>query len=79
MNLELELCSAPSTVGWYLNGLSAHPFGHLHHDVDVDAGLLVLVDQAHQLLCVAGTHQNHGPRQRVQILQLLGRESGGER
>lgn len=39
-----------------------HPSQSWWHALDANVGLLVLVDQAHQLLCVLSIHQHHRTR-----------------
>lgn len=49
---------------------SAHPYCWRRHDLDVDFGLLVLVDQAHQLFGGLGLYQHDGTGQGVRVSQL---------
>lgn len=49
---------------------SAYPYWIGRHDIDVDFGLLVLVDQAHQLLGGLGLYQHDRTGQGVRVAQL---------
>lgn len=52
-----------------LVGMNAHPF-RLHLDLNDNFGLLVLVDQIHQLLSIIILHQHDWTGKGVRFLQL---------
>lgn len=61
---------------WYFAEGSAwllgliYPSGWIQLDVDTNDGLLVLVDQTHQLLCVSSLHQHNRTGEGVGLSQL---------
>ena len=54
---------------------SAYRLRLLHHDLNANFGLLVLVNQAHQLLSVLRPHQHHWTRKGVCFPQLCERDA----
>lgn len=54
----------------FLSALCAYPSGRLHHDLDANVCLLVLVDQTHQLLSILRLHQHDRTGKGVCFSQL---------
>lgn len=74
-------CSARNTTltaCHLISSKDAHPSQHWWHAFDADVGLLVLVDQAHQLLGILSIHQHDGTGKGVCLSELAAAWSGRE-
>lgn len=68
-------CEIHHALWYFLEGLACllcliYPSRWIQHDVDLNDGLLVLVNQTHQLLCVIRLHQHNRTREGVGFPQL---------
>lgn len=73
--LHLMGYEIPQAFWYFVEGFACllclkYPLRWIQHDVDTDDGLLVLVDQTHQLLCIISLHQHDGTGKGVGLPQL---------